>query len=146
MTGWGTHLQDLMAAGVLSWEERELRININSTCFECLLSQDSRRVGHSHEQHYLTGGLSEEARGHYFQDDVQSGARHRDLHKTALGDFVRDIHSREERHPIVPVELPRPNPFHQLISSSSGVQCHLRGVRSSSYGLVCYKRIGKLLL
>ena len=61
------------------------------------------------------------------------------LDRTALGDVVCYIYSREEDCCNGPVEPSRPGPSLILVTPSSGVCCHLQSVWLFSRRLVCYQ-------
>ena len=54
---------------------------------------------------------------------MQSATGDRTLDRLALGDFVREIHSGEEQHLSVPVEMSKLGPSHRVITSSPVVRC-----------------------
>ena len=74
-----------------------------------------------------------------FQVDVEFGTRDHGLDKTVHSDLIHKIHSGKGEHLGRPVELSRSGPSHWVVSPSLGVSCHLQGVRSSSWRLVCYQ-------
>ena len=100
MTGWGTRLQDLIAARVWSWEE-----NLGELSFPMSNSD----------------GLPKEAGVHCFQGDVQSDTGDCALTTTALSDLVCKINTREEEHLSKPVVPSRYGPSHRVVTSSLGV-------------------------
>ena len=58
--------------------------------------------------------------------------------RPALGDFDHQIHPREE-HRSGPVEPSRLGPSLWVVPTSLGVWCHLRGIQSFLWRLICYQ-------
>ena len=89
-------------------------------------SQNSRRVSCFDEWWCHSGGLSEEARGYDFQSNVQFSTGYHSLGRTAFGNFVYKMHSREENHPSRPVKLSRPGPScHVVLPWVSNATCEM---------------------